>query len=312
VAPAYRNERPLIYAPPMSVSVAFLGLGTMGSRQAAVLARAGFDLTVYNRTFERARAWSEGHGGRAATSPADAARGAAVVITMVVDGPQVEELLLGPEGAVRTAAAGTLFVDMSTIAPGDARRIGARLAEHGHAFLDAPVSGSAAKAADGTLTIMAGGEPADLERAQPLLEAMGEKVIHAGPLGHGQTIKLIHNAVAAVNLAALAQAMVMGDRAGVDLDALMAVLAAGAAGSTMLDRKGNAMRRHDFTPLFKLDHMLKDLRFCLDEAARSRVPFPLATSAADSYTAASAHGFGQQDFAAVLEAAESLANHRVA
>jgi 3-hydroxyisobutyrate dehydrogenase-like beta-hydroxyacid dehydrogenase len=118
--------------------------------------------------------------------------------------------------------------------------------------------------------------------------------------------------VAAVNLAVLAQGLVLGDRAGVDLDALMAVLGAGAAGSAMLDRKGEAMRRHDFTPLFKLDHMLKDLRFCLDEAAAARVPFPLATTAADSYTAASAHGFGQDDFGAVLEAAERLANHRIA
>jgi 3-hydroxyisobutyrate dehydrogenase-like beta-hydroxyacid dehydrogenase len=295
----------------MSVSVAFLGLGTMGSRQAAVLARAGFDVTVYNRTIERARAWSEEHGGRVATTPADAVQGAQAVITMVVDGPQVEALLLGPDGAAGNARAGTLFIDMSTIAPGDAREIGARLDEQGHSFVDAPVSGSAAKAADGTLTIMAGGERDAVERARPLLEAMGDSVIHAGPLGHGQTIKLIHNAVAAVNLAVLAQGLVLGDRAGVDLDALIAVLGAGAAGSAMLDRKGDAMRRHDFTPLFKLDHMLKDLRFCLQEAADARVPFPLATSAADAYTAASAHGFGQEDFGAVLEAAERLANHRI-
>ncbi len=295
----------------MSVRVAFLGLGTMGSRQAAVLSRAGFDVTVHNRTPERAAAWSEEHGGRVAASPREAAQRASVVITMVVDGTQVQELLLGPAGASATAPPGTLFIDMSTIAPADARAIGARLAEQGHAFVDAPVSGSAAKAADGTLTIMAGGEPDAVERARPLLEAMGETVIHAGPLGHGQTIKLIHNAVAAVNLAVLAQGLVLGDRAGVDLDALLAVLGAGAAGSAMLDRKGEAMRRHDFTPLFKLDHMLKDLRFCLDEAAGASVPFPLASAAADSYTAAAAHGFGQQDFGAVLEAAERLANHRI-
>ena len=295
----------------MSVDVAFLGLGTMGSRQAAVLARSGFDLTVYNRTLERARAWCEEHGGRFATSPAEAAQGAEVVITMVVDGPQVELLLLGAEGAAVSAAPGTLFVDMSTIAPADARGIGATLAERGHSLVDAPVSGSAAKAADGSLTIMAGGDAGDVERARPLLEAMGENVIHAGPLGHGQTIKLIHNAVAAVNLAVLAQGMVLGDRAGVDLDALMAVLGAGAAGSAMLDRKGDAMRHHDHTPLFKLDHMLKDLRFALDEAAAAHVPFPLAASAVDAYTAASAHGFGQQDFGAVIEAAERMANHRI-
>lgn len=291
----------------MNTSVAFLGLGTMGSRQAAALARAGHDLTVYNRTLERARTWTQDHGGRMATSPADAATGVEMVITMVVDGPQVEALLLGSDGAAETATAGALFVDMSTIAPGEARRIGARLRERGFGFVDAPVTGSADKAANGTLTIMAGGDSEDVQRARPLLEAMGEQVLHVGPLGHGQTIKLIHNAVAAVNLATLAQALVVGGRTGVDQQALMSILSAGAAGSTMLERKGAAMAEHDFTPLFKLDHMLKDLRYCLQEAAAATVPFPFASAAADLYTAASAHGLGEQDFSAVLEAVERMA-----
>lgn len=295
----------------MSTHVAFLGLGTMGSRQAAVLARAGIDLTVYNRTAERARAWSDEHGGRAADSPADAARGADVVITMVVDGPQVESLLLGSLGAAATAAPEALFVDMSTIAPAEARRIGARLDERGMGFVDAPVTGSAAKAADGTLTIMAGGDAAAVARARPLLEIMGAEVLHVGPLGHGQTIKLIHNAVAAVNLAAIAQALVVGSRTGVDIDALVSVLRAGAAGSAMLERKGEALVAHDFTPLFKLDHMLKDLRYCLDEAAEATVPFPFASTAADLFTAASAQGLGGQDFAAVLETIERMADTRI-
>jgi 3-hydroxyisobutyrate dehydrogenase-like beta-hydroxyacid dehydrogenase len=295
----------------MSTRVAFLGLGTMGSRQAAVLAGAGTELTVYNRTFERARAWGEEHGVRVATSPADAARGAEVVITMVVDGPQVESLLLGADGAAATAAPRALFVDMSTIAPEDARHIGARLRERDFAFVDAPVTGSAAKAADGTLTIMVGGEAADVERARPLLAVMGERVLHVGPLGHGQTIKLIHNAVTAINLATVAQALVVGSRTGVDRDALISVLRAGAAGSTILERKGDAMVDRDFTPLFKLDHMLKDLRYCLDEAAAATVPFPLAGAAADLYTAASASGHGEQDFAAVVHVIESLAGTRI-
>ena len=295
----------------MSSHVAFLGLGTMGSRQAAVLARTGFELTVFNRTSERAEEWTREHGGRPAASPQEAARGADAVITMVVDGPQVRELLLGEHGAAAAAAPGTLFVDMSTIAPSDAREIGAQLTERDMAFLDAPVSGSADKAADGTLTIMAGGEEAHVERARPVLEAMGEKVVHVGPLGHGQVIKLIHNAVAAINLAAVGQALVLGSRAGVRLEALVDVLASGAAGSAMLQRKSAAMLEHDFSPKFKLDHMLKDLRFCLDEAAAATVPFPMASAAADLYTAASAQGLGQQDFAAVLEAVERLADTRI-
>lgn len=297
----------------MSTRIAFLGLGTMGSRQAAVLARAGLHLTVYNRTRDRAEAWAREHGGRVAGSPAEAARDADVVITMVVDGPQVQHLLFGPQGAAAEPAAprGKLFIDMSTTAPADARRAGERLRDAGAAFVDAPVTGSAAKAADGTLTIMAGGEAPDVERARPLFEAMGEQVLHVGPLGHGQAIKLIHNAVAAVNLATVAQALVLGRRAGVDLEALTTVMRAGAAGSTMLERKGEALLTHDFAPLFKLDHMIKDLRYCLHEAAGTSTPFPLASIAADLYAAASAHGFGEQDFAAVLEGIERLSNTRI-
>jgi 3-hydroxyisobutyrate dehydrogenase-like beta-hydroxyacid dehydrogenase len=295
----------------MSTSVAFLGLGTMGSRQAAVLARAGYDLTVYNRTLERARAWTQEHGSRMATSPDAAAKGAVDHHRDHHVGAQVESVLLGPEGAAATARPGALFIDMSTIAPGEARGIGARLRERGFAFVDAPVTGSADRAADGTLTVMAGGEPQDVERARPLLEAMGEQVLHVGPLGHGQTIKLIHNAVAAVNLATVAQALVVGSRTGVDRDALMSVLRAGAAGSTMLERKGAAMAEHDFAPLFKLDHMVKDLRYCLQEAGAATAPFPFASAAADLYTAASAQGLGEHDFASVLQVVERLADTRI-
>src|SRR4051812_29938970 len=160
----------------------------MGSRQAASLRRAGFELTVYNRTRERAEAWAAEHGGHVADSPREVAELSDVVITMVVDGPQVEALLLGEDGAAAAAKPGTLFVDMSTIGPADARRIGDALAEQGHHFIDAPVTGSAPKAEDGTLTIMAGGSDEDMERAMPLLEAMGEIIVHVGGVGTGQQV----------------------------------------------------------------------------------------------------------------------------
>ncbi len=295
----------------MSIDVAFLGLGTMGSRQAAVLSRHGFSVTVWNRTAAKAQDWVAQHGGRAAATPAQAARGADLVVSMVVDGSQVKEVLLGQEGAADGAEPGALFVDMSTIAPAEARAIDGSLRQRGFAFLDAPVSGSAGKAADGTLTIMVGGDSVDTQRARPVLEAMGERFIHAGPVGHGQAIKLIHNAVAAVNLATVAQALVAGRRMGLDIDALVEGLRSGAANSTMLERKGDAMLAHDFDPLFKLDHMLKDLRYCLDEAAAATSPFPMASMACDLYTAASAQGLGERDFAAILESMETLADTRV-
>lgn len=295
----------------MSIDVAFLGLGTMGSRQAAVLSRQGFALSVWNRTTVKADAWVSEHGGRVADTPADAARSADVVISMVVDGPQVAAVLTGENGAMEGAADGALVIDMSTIAPGEARAIAARLGERGLSFLDAPVSGSADKAADGSLTIMVGGAATDLERARPVLEAMGERVIHAGAVGDGQAIKLIHNAVAAVNLATVGQALVAGRRMGLDLDAMVEVLRSGAAGSTMLDRKVEAMLAHDFEPRFKLDHMLKDLRYLLQEADAATVPFPMASAARDLYTAARAQGLGERDFSAILATLELMADTKV-
>ncbi len=150
-----------------AMRVAFIGLGIMGSRMAVHLARAGHELTVWNRTGEKAEQWAQVHGGKVAATPADAAAEAEVAITMVVDGPQVEAVLLGPGGVAEGAGSDLLCVDMSTIAPSDTRRIGADLAEREIAFMDAPVTGSSPKAEDGTLTIMAGGDERDFARARP-------------------------------------------------------------------------------------------------------------------------------------------------
>jgi 3-hydroxyisobutyrate dehydrogenase len=291
--------------------VGFIGLGIMGSRMAANLRRAGFELKVFNRTRERAEAWAAEHGGAVADSPRAAAEGADVVITMVVDGPQVEAILLGDDGAVHGARPDTLFIDMSTVGPADARRIGAELAERGHAFVDAPVTGSAPKAEDGTLTIMAGGSDDDMARAMPLLEAMGEIIVHVGGVATGQQVKVLSNAVSAVNAATLAQALVVGRRADVNLEALLKVMAGGSANSTMLQLKGEPMLRHDFSPLFKLDHMLKDVRLCLEEARAAGAAFPAAALAGELYAAGAGRGLGEQDFAAVLEVIEGLNDARV-
>jgi 3-hydroxyisobutyrate dehydrogenase-like beta-hydroxyacid dehydrogenase len=291
--------------------VGFIGLGIMGSRQAANLRRAGFEVTVYNRTRERADAWAAEHGGHVAATPSEVAERSETVITMVVDGPQVEHMLLGEDGAAHGAGSETLFVDMSTIGPADARRIGAALAERGHRFVDAPVTGSAPKAQDGTLTIMAGGTDEDVRRAMPLFEAMGELIVHVGELGTGQQVKVISNAVAATNCATLAQGLIVGRRAGVDLAALLKVMGAGAANSTMLELKGEPMLAHDFSPLFKLDHMLKDVVLCLQEAREAGVGFPSAALAGELYAAGAGRGLGEQDFAAVLEVVEALNDTRL-
>jgi 3-hydroxyisobutyrate dehydrogenase len=291
--------------------VGFIGLGIMGSRMAANLARAGYELTVHNRTRSRAEAFADEHGAALAATPAEVGAGSDVVITMVVDGAQVEEVLLGEHGVARGASDGVLCVDMSTIAPADTRRIGAALHERGIGFVDAPVTGSSPRAEDGTLTIMAGGSEADFERARPLLEVMGELVVHVGELGQGQTVKLINNAVAASNASTLAQALIVGKATGVDLEALVRIMGAGSGGSAMLNLKAGPMRAHDYSTLFKLEHMLKDVRLCLEEGQAAGVPFPAAAHTREVLTAAMGRGLGDADFAALVEVLEGLADTRL-
>jgi 3-hydroxyisobutyrate dehydrogenase-like beta-hydroxyacid dehydrogenase len=291
--------------------VGFIGLGIMGSRMAANLRRAGHELTVHNRTRERAERFAGEHGATIADTPADVGAACDVLITMVVDGAQVEHVLLGDDGVVEGAGDGTLCVDMSTIAPADTRRIGAVLAERAIGFVDAPVTGSSPKAEDGTLTIMAGGDDGDFERARPLFEAMGELVVHVGELGQGQTVKLINNAVAASNASTLAQALVVGKATGVDLGALMRIMGAGSGGSAMLALKGEPMRTHDYSTLFKLEHMLKDVRLCLEEGQAAGVPFPAAAHTREVLTAAMGRGLGDADFAALVEVIEGMADTRL-
>jgi 3-hydroxyisobutyrate dehydrogenase len=291
-------------------TVGFIGLGIMGSRQAANLARAGYELTVFNRTRERAEAWSAEHGGHVAGSPRELAGRSDIVVTMVVDGAQVEAMLLGEDGALDGARDGALFVDMSTIAPADARRLAATLRERGHGFVDAPVTGSAPKAEAGTLTIMCGGTEEDLARARPLFEVMGEKIVHAGAAGQGQAVKVLSQGVTAVNCATLAQAITVGRRSGLDLDALLEVMTGGSADSTMRALKGRPMLEHDFSPLFKLEHMLKDVQLCLQESRGAGAAFPFAALAGELYSAGVGRGLGERDFAAVLEVVEGLSGVR--
>jgi 3-hydroxyisobutyrate dehydrogenase-like beta-hydroxyacid dehydrogenase len=291
--------------------VGFIGLGIMGSRMAANLARAGYELTVHNRTRSRAEAFAEEHGAALAGTPAEVGAGSDVVITMVVDGAQVEEVLLGEDGVAQGASDGVLCVDMSTIAPADTRRIGAALHARGIGFVDAPVTGSSPRAEDGTLTIMAGGDEAAFERARPLFEVMGELVVHVGELGQGQTVKLINNAVAASNASTLAQALIVGKATGVDLEALVRIMGAGSGGSAMLNLKAGPMRAHDYSTLFKLEHMLKDVRLCLEEGQAAGVPFPAAAHTREVLTAAMGRGLGDADFAALVEVLEGLADTRL-
>lgn len=274
--------------------VGFCGLGIMGSRMAANLVRAGHDVAVWNRTTATAEAWVAEHGGRLARTPAEAADGAQVLITMLVDGEQVAAVLEGITEPV--------CVDMSTIGAPAARALA-----QGRRFVDAPVTGSSPKAQDGTLTIMAGGSDEDVAFVMPLLEAMGAKIVHAGPVGDGQAIKVITNALGAANAAALAQALVVAAACELDLGAVIEVLPLSAAGSVQAQTKAQLMVDHDYTPMFRLGHMLKDVRLALEQAHEAQVPFLAAAEAGQLLEAARAQGHADADLAAVIEVVEGLA-----
>jgi len=292
--------------------IGFLGLGIMGSRMAANVARAGFPLSVWTHTPGKAGDWAAEHGAHALPSPAEVAAASDIVISMVVDGGQVASVMLGEHGVIQAGRPGLLAIDMSTIAPPQTRRIGAALAERGVALLDAPVTGSSPRAEEGSLTIMAGGAAEDFERALPVLEVMGTLIRHVGVLGQGEMLKLINNSLGAANASALAEALVLAQATGVDLDAFAEIVAGGSGASAQLQLKAGPMRAHDYTTFFKTAHMLKDVRLCLEEAQQAGVPFPAAAHARDLLSAAMGRGHADEDYASIIESAEGLAGLKLA
>ncbi len=287
--------------------IGFLGLGIMGSRMAANVAAGGYPLCVWTHTPGKAEGWAGTHGASACATPAEVAQRSDIVVSMVVDGAQVAEVLTGEQGVLGGAAPGLVCVDMSTIGAQRTRALATVLAGAGVELLDAPVTGSSPRAEDGTLTIMVGGNPQTFERVRPLLATMGELVVHVGELGQGQTLKLINNSLGASNAAAVAEALVVADAAGIDLDKLVQVVMAGSGASAQLQLKSQPMREHDYTTLFKTAHMLKDVDLCLAEAEQAGVPFPAAAHARGVLTAAVGRGHGEDDYAAVIEAVEGFA-----
>lgn len=283
--------------------IGFLGLGIMGSRMAANLAAAGHPLTVWNRTQGKAQAWARDHPGTAvAATPAEVAEASDVLITMLVDGDQVRgvaEQLSGPP---------KLLIDMSTIGPAAAREIAAALPE-GWRFLDAPVTGSSPRGRGRHADDHGRWRGRGLRPRAPALRGHGARCCCTSD--RRGTVKLINNAVSAVNAGTLAQALLVGSAIGVDLDALVRVMGSGSGASLMLELKAEPMRQHDYTTLFKLEHMLKDVRLCLEEAERTGVPFPAADATGEALAAAAEAGHGREDFAAILASYEDRAGRRL-
>jgi 3-hydroxyisobutyrate dehydrogenase-like beta-hydroxyacid dehydrogenase len=260
----------------MAGRIGFIGLGIMGSGMAANLLAAGHDLVVHNRTAERMRPLAE-RGARTATSPRAVAAAADVILICVSDTPDVEQVLFGDDGVAAGAAAGALVVDMSTISPEATRDFAARLAERDLGYLDAPVSGGSEGAARGTLSIMVGGSEPDLARAMPYFEAMGTKITHVGPVGAGQTCKLVNQILVVTNMLGVAEGLLLAQSGGLDLDKTVEAVAGGAAGSWMLSNRAPQVIARDWRPGFTVDLQQKDLRLVLDAADSAGVPM-LGTS----------------------------------
>ena len=260
-----------------ATAVAVLGIGRMGGAMAGRLAACGLDVVLYNRSPEPAQALAASIGARVAATPAEAVAGSAVAISMVSDDAAVHDLFEGPTGALAGLDSRTVAVDMSTVLPGTIQGLEAAVRATGAGILDAPVSGSVAFAASGGLTIMVGGSPADVERARPVLEQLGQRVIHLGPLGAGATVKLAVNTVIYGLNQALSEALVLAERAGVDRATAYDVIRSSAAGAPFVEYKRAAFIEPDSTPTaFALALAEKDLELILELAAAVGTEMPQA------------------------------------
>jgi 3-hydroxyisobutyrate dehydrogenase len=280
-------------------TVAFIGLGAMGSRMAMNLHAAGFKLKVWNRDRAKTRPFAEKKI-EVAESPAAAARGAQFVVSIVADDTATREVMLGSAGIIDAAAAGTIVIDSSTNTPGMAREAAKAAAARGVFYLDSPVSGSLVQAQGKELVIMVGGDEAAFDRAQPVYAAMGRMVRRIGESGSGATLKLINNMLTASLQAALAEGAQIAEAANLDRAAAMEVLNEGAAGSRALKNKLPKMFNRDFTPQFQLELMDKDLRYFLQLAAELDRPAPLASLVRSQFQAARRASLGKLDSCAIF------------
>jgi len=281
-------------------SVALLGLGTMGSGMAHNLLKAGFGLTVYNRTASKAEALAAA-GARIAETPAEAARGAKIVISMLADDPASREAWLGADGAVAAAQPGSILIESSTVSPDWIAELGAAAAARGLQLLDAPVTGSRMQAAGGQLSFIVGGSFEALAAAQPVFAAMGKETIHLGPLGSGAKLKLVNNFLCGVQAASLAEGLAWLERSGLDVEKSLAFLKSGAPGSPLLSALSARMTSHDYTANFLLKLMSKDLQYAHDAAAEAGVDLTTAANARALFEQAVAKSHGEQDMSAVIE-----------
>ena len=287
-------------------TIGFIGLGIMGGPMAENLREAGYEMVVYNRSEEKADDFVEA-GGEKASSPREAAEKSDVVITMLPDSPQVEEMVLGEGGVAEGVSEGTLYIDMSSIAPATTRQVHGVLEEKGAEAVDAPVSGGQPAAESGELAIMVGGSDDAVERARPILEVMGKAVTHIGPPGAGQVAKAANQVIVALTIQAVAEALTLARKSGVDAGKVREALLGGLAQSKILEMHGQRMLDGEFDPGFKLSLHRKDLAIALQAAREEGVPLLATAQAAEVMNALLAAGHGDDDHAVISTFYEELA-----
>jgi 3-hydroxyisobutyrate dehydrogenase len=284
-------------------SVAILGLGIMGSGMASRLLASNFPVTVYNRSREKCLSLGAA-GATIAATPREAASGAQIILSMVADDDASRDVWLGESGALGAAPPGSVLIESSTLSVGWVETLSTRAAERGCPFLDAPVTGTKPHAASGELLFLVGGPAEAVERARPVFEALGRDIILLGPVGSGARMKLINNFLCGVEAASFAEALSFIDAGGLDRDKATSILTGGAPGSGILKRMAERVARNDFTPIFALRWMAKDLAYALRGASDRGVSLPVAAAALGVFEQAIALGHGDEDFSAVVKSHE--------
>ena len=290
--------------------IGFIGLGVMGKPMASNLVKAGYELVVYDIHSEPVNDLIR-LGAVGGTSVSNVAEQTQIVILMLPDSPQVEQVMLGENGALAGAKPGTLIIDMSSIAPLVSRQVAERSKECGVRFIDAPVSGGEPRAVDGTLSIMVGGDEKDYQEALPLLKTMGSDVVLVGSVGSGNSAKLANQIMVALNIAAMAEALVLVTKAGVNPELVYQAVRGGLAGSNALDSKVPLVLERLFEPGFRLELHVKDLKNAMNTAHNVGVPLPLTSLILEIMQGLCSAGYGTQDHGAIIRFYEGLSKIEV-
>ncbi len=294
----------------MAEKVGFVGLGIMGKPMARNLMKAGYELTVNNRSRGPVDELAA-EGARAASSPRDVSESSDVIVTMLPDSPQVREVVSGEGGVLEGIRQGSLLVDMSTISPVVTEELAGQVKEKGAGMLDAPVSGGDVGAIEGTLSIMVGGEEGDFERARPLFEVMGKTVTHVGPAGAGQVTKAANQIVVALTIEAVSEALVLGSKGGVSPEKILDVLGGGLAGNKVMEVKREKFLSHTFDPGFRSELHHKDLGIALAAGREYGVALPVTALVDQMLLTMRKKGWGGEDHSALLRVIEDLSQHEI-